>query len=228
MNLKLCIGMKNKYLLRPRRYERLEPSRDSRKVYIYCEGNVREYDYFKFFCGLSSNVNIIPIKSKNGKTDPVKLMEASKEDFCIKCDGAQKYDLDVSQHDNVWFVIDTDQWGSKISELRDFCKAQNDGLGEDAWFVSQSNPSFEIWLYYHFFDNKPQKAAVDKYSSMKEFVDAQIPGGFDSRKHPAKVEAAILNASAVYEEENNAPALYCTETFKLGKVILPFVKDVLG
>lgn len=125
-------------------------------------------------------------------------------------------------------MIDTDQWGSKISELRDFCKAQNDGLSEEAWFVSQSNPSFEIWLYYHFFDNKLQKAAVDQYSSMKEFVDALIPGGFDSRKHPAKVETAIQNASAVYEEENNAPALYSTETFKLGKVILPFVKDVLG
>ena len=220
--------MKNKYLLRPRRYERQEPSRDSRKVYIYCEGNVREYDYFKFFCGLSSNVNIIPIKSKDGKTDPVKLMEAAKEDFGIKSDGAQKFELDVSQQDNVWFVIDTDQWGSKISELRDFCKAQNDGLSEETWFVSQSNPSFEIWLYYHFFAGKPEKDAVDKFSSIKEFVDAQIPGGFDSRKHPARIETAIQNASAVYEEENNAPALYSTEVYRLGKVILPFVKDVLG
>lgn len=32
---------------------------------------------------------------------------------------------------------------------------------------------------------------------------------------------------AAYEEENNAPALYSTEAFKLGEVILPFVKDVL-
>lgn len=219
--------MKNKYLVRPRRYERQEPSRDSRKVYIYCEGNVREYDYFKFFCGLSSNVNIIPIKSKNGKTDPVKLMEAAKEDFAIKSDGVQKYALDISQHDNVWFVIDTDQWGSKISDLRGFCKAQNDRLGDVAWFVSQSNPSFEIWLYYHFFSSKPLGEDVDKYSSIKEFVDAQVPGGFDSRKHPAKVGMAIQNASAVYDEENDAPALYSTEVFKLGQVILPFVKDVL-
>ena len=82
--LKHCTGMaegKNKYLIRPKRYERLEPSRDSRKIYICCEGNRREYDYFRFFRGLSSNVNIIAIPSKDGKTDPKKLMEAASIDF---------------------------------------------------------------------------------------------------------------------------------------------------
>lgn len=219
--------MKNKYLVRSRRYERQEPLRDSRKIYIYCEGNKREFDYFRFFCGLSSNVNIIPIPSKDGKTDPEKLMEAAQEEFGIKSDVSPKYTLDVSQHDNVWFVIDTDLWGSKITDLRNFCKSQNAGLDNETWYVSQSNPSFEIWLYYHKFSEKPVKNDVDKYSSIKEFVDAQIPGGFDSRKHPAMIEAAIQNAKATYEEENQVLKLYSTEVFKLGQVILPFVKDIL-
>ena len=227
MNLKHCIGMKNKYLVRPRRYERLKPSRDSRKIYIYCEGNRREFDYFKFFCGLSSNVNIIPIPSQKGKTDPNKLMEAAIEDFAINNKMSPKYSLDVHQNDNVWFVIDTDEWGSKISELRNFCKMQNEEIGYDTWFVSQSNPCFEIWLYYHEFDEKPVDEKVKRYSSLKKFVDAMIPGGFDSRKHPAKIESAINNAGAIYEEYNEAPVLYTTEVFKLGKVIYPFVKDVL-
>lgn len=219
--------MKNKYLVRSRRYERQEPLRDSRKIYIYCEGNKREFDYFRFFCGLSSNVNIIPIPSKDGKTDPEKLMEAAQEEFGINSDVSPKYTLDVSQHDNVWFVIDTDLWGSKITDLRNFCKSQNAGLNNETWYVSQSNPSFEIWLYYHKFSEKPVKNDVDKYSSTKEFVDAQIPGGFDSRKHPAMIEAAIQNAKATYEEENQVLKLYSTEVFKLGQVILPFVKDIL-
>ena len=219
--------MKNKYLVRSRRYERQEPLRDSRKIYIYCEGNKREFDYFRFFCGLSSNVNIIPIPSKDGKTDPEKLMEAAQEEFGINSDVSPKYTLDVSQHDNVWFVIDTDLWGSKITDLRNFCKSQNAGLDNETWYVSQSNPSFEIWLYYHKFSEKPVKNDGDKYSSIKEFVDAQIPGGFDSRKHPAMIEAAIQNAKATYEEENQVLKLYSTEVFKLGQVILPFVKDIL-
>ena len=219
--------MKNKYLVRSRRYERQEPLRDSRKIYIYCEGNKREFDYFRFFCGLSSNVNIIPIPSKDGKTDPEKLMETAREEFGINSDVSPKFTLDVSQQDNVWFVIDTDSWGSKITDLRNFCKSQNAGLDNEAWYVSQSNPSFEIWLYYHKFSEKPVKNDVDKYSSIKEFVDAQIPGGFDSRKHPAMIEAAIQNAKATYEEENQVLKLYSTEVFKLGQVILPFVKDIL-
>ena len=219
--------MKNKYLVRSRRYERQEPLRDSRKIYIYCEGNKREFDYFRFFCGLSSNVNIIPIPSKDGKTDPEKLMEAAREEFGINSDVSPKFTLDVSQQDNVWFVIDTDSWGSKITDLRNFCKSQNAGLDNEAWYVSQSNPSFEIWLYYHKFSEKPVKNDVDKYSSIKEFVDAQIPGGFDSRKHPAMIEASIQNAKATYEEENQVLKLYSTEVFKLGQVILPFVKDIL-
>ena len=219
--------MKNKYLVRSRRYERQEPLRDSRKIYIYCEGNKREFDYFRFFCGLSSNVNIIPIPSKDGKTDPEKLMEAAREEFGINSDVSPKFTLDVSQQDNVWFVIDTDSWGSKITDLRNFCKSQNAGLDNEAWYVSQSNPSFEIWLYYHKFSEKPVKNDVDKYSSIKEFVDAQIPGGFDSRKHPAMIEAAIQNSKATYEEENQVLKLYSTEVFKLGQVILPFVKDIL-
>lgn len=219
--------MKNKYLARSRRYERQEPLRDSRKIYIYCEGNKREFDYFRFFCGLSSNVNIIPIPSKDGKTDPEKLMEAAQEEFGINSDVSPKFTLDVSQQDNVWFVIDTDSWGSKITDLRNFCKSQNAGLDNEAWYVSQSNPSFEIWLYYHKFSEKPVKNDVDKYSSIKEFVDAQIPGGFDSRKHPAMIEVAIQNAKATYEEENQVLKLYSTEVFKLGQVILPFVKDIL-
>ena len=219
--------MKNKYLVRSRRYERQEPLRDSRKIYIYCEGNKREFDYFRFFCGLSSNVNIIPIPSKDGKTDPEKLMEAAQEEFGINSDVSPKFTLDVSQQDNVWFVIDTDSWGSKITDLRNFCKSQNAGLDNEAWYVSQSNPSFEIWLYYHKFSEKPVKNDVDKYSSIKEFVEAQIPGGFDSRKHPAMIEVAIQNAKATYEEENQVLKLYSTEVFKLGQVILPFVKDIL-
>lgn len=149
--------MKNKYLVRSRRYERQEPLRDSRKIYIYCEGNKREFDYFRFFCGLSSNVNIIPIPSKDGKTDPEKLMEAAQEEFGINSDVSPKFTLDVSQQDNVWFVIDTDSWGNKITDLRNFCKSQNAGLDNETWYVSQSNPSFEIWLYYHKFSEKPVK-----------------------------------------------------------------------
>ena len=230
MTLKHCTGMavgKNRYLIRPKRYERLEPSRDSRKIYIYCEGNRREYDYFRFFRGLSSNVNIIAIPSKDGKTDPKKLMEAALMDFFGTEERNAIYALDVKQKDMVWFAIDTDEWGGKIGDLRDFCKLRNRDVDCDVWNVAQSNPCFEIWLYYHFFDKEPDTESVEEFSSLKNFVDAMIPGGFDSRKHPALLATAISNASANYHEQNEMPDLFSTEVYKLGQEILPFVVDIL-
>lgn len=139
---------KTRYLIRPKRYERQEPSRDSRKIYIYCEGNRREYDYFRFFRGLSSNVNIIAIPSKDGKTDPKKLMEAAFVDFFGSAEKNATFTLDVKQKDMVWFAIDTDEWGSKIGELRDFCILRNKYAECDVWNVAQSNPCFEECLFY--------------------------------------------------------------------------------
>lgn len=218
---------KNRYLIRPKRYERKEPSRDSRKIYIYCEGNRREYDYFRFFRGLSSNVNIIPIPSKDGKTDPKKLKEAACMDFFGTDESNPVFTLDEKQNDMVWFVIDTDEWGSKIGELREFCLSRNNGTDIDVWHVAQSNPCFEIWLYYHFFDKKPSAGSVALFSSLKNFVDTMISGGFDSRKHPDLIGIAIDNAFTNYNEQNGMPDLFSTEVYKLGKEILPFVKDVL-
>ena len=190
---------KSRFIIRPKHYERQEPSKDSRKVYIYCEGSDREYKYFLFFSGLSTNINIIPIPSKDGK-----------------------YELDLQQNDEVWFVIDTDEWGPKIPVLKNFCKTKQ------SWNVAQSNPCFEIWLYYHFFTEKPIDSEVLSYESVKQYVDNKIPGGFDSRKMPVRLYDAINNSEKLYSETNEEPNKYATQVYKLGKVIYPFVADVLN
>lgn len=212
------MSKRNNFIARPYAYERVEPSRDARKIYIYCEGNVREVDYFDFFNGLSSNIDVITIKSENGRTDPVKLSEAAERDF-----SSARRVLDPEQNDSVWFVIDTDQWGEKIHRLRDFCHSK----GDNEWHVTQSNPSLETWLYYHFFSDKPVRAEVEACKSMKEFVDKKIKGGFDCRKHPKRIETAITNSKATYLGADGAPPLYSTEVFRLGELIYPFVKDKL-
>lgn len=98
-----CIGLmsRNKFLSTPKVYTRKVPSKDSRKIYIYCEGSKRENCYFQFFAGLSTNLNIITIPSQDGKTDPEKLIDSAVSDF----DGTEvmpsKYKLDARQKDMV-------------------------------------------------------------------------------------------------------------------------------
>ena len=88
----------------------------------------------------------------------------------------------------------------------------------------QSNPSFELWLYYHFYSEKPQLTETSKFASFKEFVDSKIKGGFDNRGMPLEIQKATLIAELNFEILNGQPKLYSTEVFNLAKQIIRFTK----
>ena len=216
---------------RRRDYGKREPSRYAHKIYIVCEGKGTEPDYFAFFEGLSSNLQVITIPPTKG-TDPLKLMERAKQ--ALMGDN-REYTVDYKQGDTVWFVIDTDTWekDGKIAPLREFCSQENAAIplnydeikSYNAWNVAQSNPCFEIWLYYHIYGNKPISDDVGKFSSFKEFVDDCISGGFDFEKDPARLEDAIANTRKNFlVDENGIPSLFTSELYQLGMEIHSFVK----
>lgn len=221
-------------ITRRKDYSKQPPSKDARKLYLFCEGEGTEPDYFNFFKGLSSNLEIIPIPPENG-TDPLKLLDWAKS--CLLNDGS-RYTMDYRVHDSVWFVIDTDSWESegKITPLRTFCKKNNISFPAmynevkpySAWNVVQSNPSFEIWLYYHFYEDAPDSKRVEVFPSFKAFVNSAIAGGFDFQKDPVRVETAVDNAKANFNcDEQGKPMLFSTEVFDLAALILPFVRPHL-
>jgi len=213
-----------RYLTRNKLYQKVEPFKTAKKIYIFCEGDKREVDYFKFFQGLSSNIDIIPIPSVDGKTDPEKLMGNAQERFFGSDDVHATLNLCEEYEDEVWFVIDTDRWneGNKISKLKSFVNDKNDIY--NGWSVAQSNPSFEIWLYYHFLSEKPIFEDVAQHRSFKDYTDFKVTGGFDSRKMPLMIQTAVINSELIFEYENDQPKLYSTEVYRLGKLIVQFTK----
>ncbi|MBN1601720.1 MAG: RloB domain-containing protein [Chitinispirillaceae bacterium] len=217
-----------KYLSRNKLYEKREPFKDARKIYIFCEGDKREIDYFNFFRGFSSNIDIIPIPSDNGNTEPVKLKNSAIKHFLGDESTRPIYQLSKEYNDEVWFVIDTDLWniGNKINILRDYVRERNNYF--ECWFVAQSNPSFEIWLYYHFHPEKPDPEHVSKHDSFKDYTNSKISGGFDSRKMPVWIQSAICNSETNFEIENGQPKLYSTEVHLLGKKIFEFTKEQIA
>lgn len=215
-------------------YDKKLPSRDSHKVYIVCEGKGTEPAYFSFFDLVSSNLEVITIPPSEG-TDPLKLM-ANAKDSLLSDKG--HYTIDYMHGDTVWFVIDTDTWEKegKIQPLRDFCSEMNASIIKDydevkqydAWNVAQSNPCFEIWLYYHFYDEMPNEEAILQHASFKQFVNASIAGGFDFGRHPAYLEEAIRNASSRFKTDGNGKVCrFSTEVAFLGSEILKFTKAEL-
>ena len=216
---------------RRRDYDKREPSRDAHKIYLVCEGKDTELNYFKFFEGLSSNLQVIAIPPTVG-TDPIKLMKRAQE---VLLDDNRQYTVECEHGDTVWFIIDTDTWEKegKIKPLREFCQEQNDIIREKydevkpypVWNVAQSNPSFEIWLYYHIYDTKPTDEEVEKTQSFKEFVNNKISGGFNFQVHPVYLEDAILHSEEHFSKDDaGLLEKYATEMHQLGREILGFTK----
>lgn len=222
-----------KYLNRNKLYEKQAPNKNAKKLYVFCEGQVKgaEVEYFKYFEGLSSNINIIPIPNVNGKSDPLSLKEHADFLFNGNEEISAEYELNEYYKDEVWFVIDTDRWneGDKIQRLKEFCEQENDKIKNKytCWQVAQSNPCFEVWFYYHFYSVKPNTDEVSASKSFKQFVNNAIKGGFNPKSMPIEMETAITNSLQNFSIENNQPTLYSTEVHNLGQVIIPFVKDQL-
>ncbi len=220
-------------ITRVRQYGKREPNRDAHKIYVVCEGSSDEPRYFDFFAGLSSNLNVITLPSEEGKTDPVKLLERATSLFNEE---TGRFKLDFSQGDRVWFVVDTDEWEKegKLAALRAFCQSRNKEISPkpkayQVWNTAQSNPSFEIWLYYHLYDKSPLTKDVEEAVSFKQFVNGKFQGGFNYEKDPVRLKDAIANAEANYGVgANGALAEYATEVFYLGREINGFVAGELA
>jgi hypothetical protein len=216
------------YLSRNKIYEKVEPFKDAKKIYIFCEGKVTEIGYFSYFQGFVSNIDIIPIPSDNGKTDPEKLKENADLFFHGNNTMKPQGTISIEQKDEIWFVIDTDRWNerNKIEILKSYCESNNKTY--NGWFVAQSNPCFEIWLFYHFHNKKPDEAETAAFHSFKEFVHNKIPGGFDNRKLPVKIQQAIINSKANFDIENKQPKLYSTEVHSLAELIFSFTQEQIN
>jgi len=133
----------------------------------------------------------------------------------LKSDENSNPSFTINTDDEVWFIIDTDKWGKEVDKLRESISKHKN------WFVGQSNPSFEVWLYYHFKKEKPKEIV----SNWKVFLNDIIKGGFNNSKHPVYIQTAITNSEANFSIINKEPAISTTEVFILAKKILPLVKS---
>src|ERR1035437_113606 len=145
-------------------YTKKEPFRDAYYFIIVCEGRNREPDYFRFFDGLSSRVQVIAVECVDGNSAPLKLINNAI---------AKEKELDADPEiDRVWFVIDTDRWREQIHELRQESEKHAN------WYVAQSNPCFEVWLYFHVKSTLPAILHMDRCSKRKPYLHKIINGGF--------------------------------------------------
>lgn len=211
-------------ILKNRLFEREMPTREAKSIYIFCEGARRESDYFSYFSEIDSRINVEVYKlSQEEDNSPLGLLEIAKKSI-LKDEYNQNPKYDFQANDEVWIVLDTDpdKNNSKrpqIDAVKKFCEEISD------WRVSESNPCFEVWLYYHLFKEKPEFTGDDFCVNWKTKLNESIKGGFDSRKHSILIDNAIENSQNTLQITNNYPLKGCTEVFLLGKSITLVLRE---
>lgn len=210
-------------ILKDRLFKRRKPSRDAKLFIIFCEGKKREPSYFNYFKGICTRIKfeIIPAE-QGGNNSPTGLYRSACTKIIQSEDNPNpKYSNDPN--DEIWFVIDTDDWQGKIPELKKLCNRNHSN-----WNVAQSNPCFEVWLYYHFRATFPSFDGFEMAANWKSFLnDKIIPGGFDSRKHPLKIKDAIKNAKGNFSENDEEPEVGTTNVFKLASNFYPLIEKTI-
>lgn len=209
-------------ILSPKPFRREEPAEDAKLLVIICEGGKREPDYFRYFAGMDSRVRLEIIPAETGDNNsPTGLYSAYRLLTEWSPDG-RRPQLKPRDDDEVWFVIDTDDWGPKIAELKNLVQGQRNH------FVAVSNPCFEVWLAYHLSAQRQEFPGSENSKNWKSYLNNQlVPGGFDSRKYPLLLRQAIDHAKAAYTEEDNHPANGCTDVFRLAESIYRILQPKL-
>lgn len=194
----------------------LEYVRDYKLFAIACEGEKTEPRYFNVFQYASAKVKVDVIENYVSDAE-MQNKHAHKSAPKWVLDRAVKYieKENLSDEDDLWFVIDTDRWSdAQIRELADYCADYSN------WHIVISNPCFEVWLYFH------KKADINASESITcQHLKSEIAnfekGGYHPYKFISNLQEAINNAKTADSSPNHyMPNFKETKVYELAEALL--------
>ena len=204
-------------------YLKGEATIEAKIVFIISGGDKREKDYFKM---LMKDRHIRRLKiafvSKKGQgLVPSQIFELAKEYLFNKRFVTETDSFGIDANDTLYLVQDMDEFEADIRAMFD----KGDEIRQATWIVS--NPSIEIWLFYHNFDTPEgyldeglKKPLSERSQWLKKKLDALVPGGINPINAFADIRIAIANSKANYKECNGLPDVYSTQMHILAEDIL--------
>lgn len=208
-------------------YSKGTPYLSTRIMFILSGGSKRERDYFR---PLKTDVHIrsirIAFRSKDGQgLKPYELKTLAEEFIERKqfvTEDNQSYRIE--EDDMIYLLQDVDEFSD---ELKMYLTGNNSQT-QYKWIIS--NPSFEIWLYYHYSDTTGplskgiNMSARDRSNWLKEHLNTIVAGGVKTTKALYIIESAIANSRKNYGEDKSLPNLYSTQMHIVGESILSIMK----
>lgn len=119
---------------------------------------------------------------------------------------------DIMEIDAVYLFTDVDHYSNELQRLLPVTTTK-----PYKWIIS--NPDFEIWLYYSYFNNPTTDLITianlpqsEMSSALKTKNGELKPGGIDPRKAFEQIPVAVSNSLENYEEdEYGIPTLFATQ-----------------
>lgn len=194
----------------PPRLGRRAPTKDPKtKIYIVCEGELTEPQYFAMLARQCSALIRIDLVFQEGAGVPVSILNKAREIIKRPKD-------EFSYRDQVWAVFDRDEHLGVDQVISEAAA----GI-----LVAYSNPCFELWLILHF----PDHDRPDGRHELQRILRSLMPG-YDPRKSKQVtfgavcdgVEDAETRAEAMERrriEENVPNGNPCSTVYKLTRVI---------
>lgn len=191
-----------------REYKKGKPHRHSRLFVIVAEGE-REDKYFAHFNLLNSRIKVLTILREQNASAPKHFVGRLK-----KAEEIGEYAPEAT--DEIWFVCDTDRWGSQLNELKTDCDQNT------SWNLAISNPCFEVWLHYH---SGPVITGKSGCSELKFRLTKTTLGEFNAETYCQHIETAIDHAAqADTRPESAFPEPMQTNIYRLARTMF----QVLG
>lgn len=170
-----------------RKFRRPKPYLSYRKLFLIAtEGAKTEPIYFGIFNSPQATIHVKLLPAKKHDTSPPQVLKRAQA--FVKEKG-------LGKKDEVWLVIDRDQWTEKQLEKAYLaCKTV-------AYNLAVSNPKFEYWLLLHFEDGKGVSGSRDCTERLIRHLPNFEKGHFEIEKVQTGISDAIRRA----EEKDRPP-----------------------
>ena len=204
-------------------YLKGEATIETKIVFIISGGDKREKDYFKMLMKDRHirRLKIAFVYKKGQGLVPSQMFELAKEYLFNKRFVTETDSFSIDADDTLYLVQDMDEFEVDIRTMFD----KGDEIQQATWIVS--NPSIEVWLFYHKFDTPKgyldeglKKPLSERSQWLKKKLDALVPGGINPINAFADIRIAIANSKANYKEYNGLPDVYSTQMHILAEDIL--------
>lgn len=171
---------------RRRSFQRRPPKLDYRTLFLIAtEGSKTEPQYFSLFQSSKATIRLKVLPAKHNTAPPQVLQRAK----------AYARQEQLRKKDEVWLVIDRDQWTeNQLEEVYAGCQ-------ELDFHLALSNPCFEYWLLLHFEDGTGINSLKDCLEKLKQHLPNFEKGHLEIYKLYPQIPEAMRRA----EGKNRPP-----------------------